>query len=121
MIFTKMGETKDVFFYEVEEDGFTLDDKRQPKKENDLPDVVTKWKKWSNGQNKKHFKDRKKKAFFVTVDEIREEKYELSVNRYREEDYEEPEFDPPKEILARLNKIESGICSDLKELEGMLN
>ena len=120
MIFTKSGETQDVFFYDVEADGFSLDDKRQPVKENDLPDVVTQWKKWDNGKGKKHFTDRNKKAFFVTADEIRNEKYDLSVNRYREESYEEPGYDEPSDILARLTTIEASIVSDLTELEEML-
>jgi type I restriction enzyme M protein len=120
MIFTKSGETKDVFFYDVEADGFSLDDKRQPVKENDLPDAVAQWKKWNNGKGKKYFKDRSKKAFFVTVDEIREAKYDLSLNRYKEIAYNEPEYDPPQEILTRLKAIESGIAADIKELEGML-
>lgn len=120
MIFTKSGETQDVFFYDVEADGFSLDDKRQPVKENDLPDAVAQWKKWDNGNGKKHFKDRSKKAFFVTADEIRAEKYDLSIGRYKEVPYEEPDYDKPTDILKRLTKIETSIASDLKELEGML-
>ena len=120
MIFTKMGETKDVFFYDVEADGLSLDDKRQPVKENDLPDAVAQWKNWENGKGKKDFKDRKKKAFFVTAEEIRGEKYDLSIGRYKEVPYEEPEFDKPKMILKRLGKFESSIGSELKELEGLL-
>ena len=120
MVFTKSGETQDVFFYDVEADGFSLDDKRQPVKENDLPDLVAQWRKWDGGNGKKHFKDRSKKAFFVPADEIREEKFDLSVNRYKEVIYEEPEYDEPKDILGRLSKIEADISADLKELEGML-
>lgn len=120
MIFTKSGETQDVFFYDVEADGFSLDDKRQPVKENDLPDVVVKWREWAGGKGKKKFKDRTKKAFFVPVDEIRAEKFDLSITRYREVAYEEPEYDPPIEILGRLSKLEKAIAADIKELEGML-
>jgi type I restriction enzyme M protein len=121
MIFTKSGETKDVFFYDVEADGFSLDDKRQPVKENDLPDAVTQWKKWDNGKGKKHFKDRSKKAFFVTADEIRAEKYDLAINRYKETAYDEPEYDTPMEILERLTQIEFSISGDIIELKGMLS
>ncbi|MCA9124850.1 MAG: SAM-dependent DNA methyltransferase, partial [Planctomycetales bacterium] len=120
MIFTKSGETQDVFFYDVEADGFSLDDKRQRVKENDLPDAVAQWKKWDNGNGKKHFKDRSKKAFFVTADEIRAEKYDLSIGRYKEVPYQEPDYDKPTDILKRLTKLETSIASDLKELEGML-
>ena len=120
MIFTKSGETQDVFFYDVEADGLSLDDKRLPVKFNDLPDVVAQWNKWDCGKGKKHFKDRRKKAFFVTADEIRRQKYDLSVNRYREESYDEPEYDDPRDILTRLTTIEASIASDLNELMGML-
>lgn len=120
MVFTKSGETQDVFFYDVEADGFSLDDKRQTVKENDLPDAIEQWKKWDDGKGKKHFKDRSKKAFFVTADEIRDEKYDLSISRYKEIAYEEPEYDEPGTILARLHQIERNIRDDLKQLEGML-
>lgn len=120
MIFTKSGETKDVFFYDVEADGLSLDDKRQPVQKNDIPDVVKQWKKWDAGKSKKKFEDRSKKAFFVSVDDIRSEKYDLSINRYKEIVYEEPEYDDPKDILDRLKGIEKEIARDLTELEGML-
>ncbi|MFN3152901.1 N-6 DNA methylase [Bremerella sp.] len=121
MIFTKAGETHDVFFYDIEADGFSLDDKRQPVKESDLPDVVEQWKKWDSGKGKKQFKDRSKKAFFVAADEIRSAKYDLSLSRYKEVAYEEPEYDSPGEILGRLREIEASISDDLVQLEGMLN
>lgn len=120
MIFTKAGETKDVFFYEIEADGLSLDDRRQPIRENDLPDAVAQWKNWGNGKGKKKFKDRKEKAFFVPVDEIRAEKFDLSINRYKEVTYVAPNYDKPSKILKRLKSIEDSISTDLKELEGML-
>ena len=120
MIFTKSGQTQDVFFYDVEADGLSLDDKRQPVKENDLPDVVEKWRKWDEGRNRKHFKDRSKKAFIVPADDIRAQKYDLSISRYKEVPYAEPNYDKPFQILSRLQGIEQDILSDLKTLEGML-
>jgi len=120
MVFTKSGETQDVFFYDVEADGFSLDDKRQPVKENDLPDVVAQWNIWDAGKGKKYFQDRSKKAFFVPADEIRDEKYDLSIGRYKQVPYEDPKYDSPGEILKRLTKLESSIAADLKELEGLL-
>lgn len=120
MIFTKAGQTQDVFFYDVEADGLSLDDKRQPVNENDLPDVVATWQEWDNGKGKKGFEDRSKKAFFVSSDEIRDEKYDLSIHRYKEVIYDPPDFDEPNEILGRLSEIEGEIAADLKELEGML-
>ena len=120
MIFTKDGQTDDVFFYDVEADGFSLDDKRNPVTENDLPDAVAQWQAWSDGKGRRKLKDRTKKAFFVPVAEIREEKYDLSINRYKEVVYEEPVFDPPKVIIKRLKKLEKEIAADIAELEGML-
>lgn len=79
LIFKKGSETKNVWYYNMEADGFSLDDKREPVEDNDIPDVLTKWQK----RNSKKDTDRKKKAFFVPVDEIRENGYDLSINRYK--------------------------------------
>ena len=116
LIFMKGSETKNVWYYDMEADGLSLDDKREPVEENDIPDVVERWKK----RNPKKDTDRKKKAFFVPVDEIRENGYDMSINRYKEIEYEEIEYDPPKTILKRLNNLEMDIQKDLNELEVML-
>jgi len=60
------------------------------------------------------------KSFFVPAQEIRDNKYDLSINRYKEIVYEEEEYDPPKEILARMKELEAEIMRDMDELEGML-
>ncbi len=116
LIFTKGGQTTDVWFYDVQADGFSLDDKRDPVTENDLPDVRARWAK----RNPKKDTDRKGKAFFVPKAEIAENKYDLSLNRYKEVVHEEVTYDLPKKILARLKKLEAEIASDLHELEAML-
>lgn len=120
LYFTKGGKTTDVFYYDVQNDGFSLDDKREKLEgPNDIDgknSVIERWMK----RNPKKDTDRTDKAFFVNVEEIRENKYDLSINRYKEVVYEEIEYDPPKEILKELNKIESEIQYDLKELEVML-
>jgi len=116
LIFTKGGETKDVWFYDVQADGFSLDDKRDPILENDLPDVVTRWRK----RNTKKHTDRKEKAFFVSKADIVEQKYDLSLSRYKEVVHEEVKYDSPKTILKRLKKLEAEIAKDLEELEAML-
>lgn len=151
LFFTKDGQTKDVWFYDVQADGFSLDDKRDPIEDNDLPDVVEKWREWklpsgiseptespapskrgraaaqAAAQKSKHlatrkqgFADRTAKAFFVPKQEIVDNAYDLSINRYKEIVHEEVKYDPPKKILARLTKLESDIAKDLKELEAML-
>ncbi|MDM8516828.1 N-6 DNA methylase, partial [Desulfobacterales bacterium HSG16] len=116
LVFTRGGKTKDVFYYDVENDGFSLDDKRNRIEENDLPDLIERWKK----RKPKKDTDRTDKAFFVSADEIRKNKYDLSINRYKEIVYEEEEYDPPKEILARMRELEKEIMADMDELEGML-
>jgi type I restriction enzyme M protein len=126
LVFTKGGRTDNVFFYDVQRDGFALDDTRKPASEqttplgpvekNDLPDVVERWRK----RDPKKDKDRKDKAFFVSANDIRKEKYDLSINRYKEAVYEEVEYEPPKTILKKLRAIEDEIREDLDELEGLL-
>jgi len=116
IVFTKSGRTDQVFYYDVQADGYSLDDKREKIEENDLPDLIKRWK----ARDPKKDTDRTSKAFFVPVQEIRDNKYDLSINRYKEIVYEEENYDPPKEILSRMKKLEAEIMKDMEELEGML-
>ncbi len=126
LLFTKGGRTDEVFFYDVQADGFSLDDKRQPVEANDLPDVLAQWKTYTGKDSPQRrggaegFEDRKARAFVVSAEEIAGNKYDLSINRYKEVVYEEEEYDPPKEILARMKELEKEIMKDMDELEGML-
>jgi len=116
LIFTKGGHTADVFFYDVQADGFSLDDKRLPVAENDLPDVRERWKQ----RNPKKDKDRTDNAFCVPKKEIVANKYDLSLNRYREITHDDVEYEDPKTMIARLKTLEEDITQDLQELEAML-
>ena len=116
MFFTKDGRTTDVWFYDVQADGLSLDDKRDPVAENDLPDVRQRWAK----RNPKKDTDRTAKSFFVSKKEIADNAYDLSINRYKEIVHEEIKYDTPKTILKRLKKMEAEVASDLEELEAML-
>lgn len=117
LVFTKGGRTDQVWFYDVDADGFSLDDKRTPQPDkNDLPDLVAQWRK----RNQKKRSDRTAKHFFARVAEIRDNKYDLSVNRYKVPAHDEVSYDPPKEVLKRLRGLEENILSDLRELEEML-
>jgi type I restriction enzyme M protein len=116
LVFTKGGRTDHVFFCDVQADGFSLDDKRNPVQENDLPAALTRWK----NRNPKENTDRTDKAFFVPASEIKASKYDLSINRYKETVHVEEKYDPPKEILARMKDLELDILKDIEELEGML-
>lgn len=116
LIFTKGGRTDDVFFYDVGADGLSLDDKREPVVENDLPGCLEAWK----NRNPQKDTDRTQKAFFVPAEEIREANYDLSLSRYKERVYEEEAYDPPEEILKRMKNLNDEIAKDLSDLEAML-
>jgi len=117
IIFVKGGVTEKVWFYDMESDGYTLDDKRDKiKGYGDLPDIVEQW----NKRRKRKKNDRKAKHFFVPSEEIIKNKYDLSINRYKEIVYEEEEYDPPKVILKSMKELEKEIMANMEELEGML-
>ncbi|MCX5880293.1 MAG: N-6 DNA methylase, partial [Deltaproteobacteria bacterium] len=117
IVFTKGGRTDNVFFYDVQGDGFSLDDKREPQPDkDDLPDMLTRWQQ----RDPEKDTERTRKHFFVTADQIRENKYDLSINRYKETVYQEERYDPPKEILERMWGLEKEIMADMEELRGML-
>jgi type I restriction enzyme M protein len=124
MIFTKGGETDQVWFYDLAADGYSLDDKRTPIQDNDLPDLIAQYEKYRKareaGKSTKAWSDKKQKAFLVDKAAIAEQKYDLSINRYKEVVYEEQSYAPPKEILKELKKLEQEIMQDLYELEAML-
>lgn len=128
LVFAKGGRTDNVFYYDVERDGRSLDDKRTelPEKDkdgrpnDDLPDVVEKWQQWNSGRGKKHFADRKARAFFVARGDIAAQNYDLSIGRYKEHVYEVTKHDAPKLILGRLKDLEKEIAAHVRKLEGML-
>lgn len=116
LVFTKGGRTDNVFFYDVEADGLSLDDKREPVADNDLPDCLARWRSRDPAKDT----NRKARAFFVPASEIRETGYDLSLNRYKESDYIEKVFEQPKDILERMKSLHGDIGRDLTELEDML-
>jgi type I restriction enzyme M protein len=127
LFFTKGGQTENVWFFDLQADGFSLDDKRTLLKgegSNDLPELLTQWRKYSqdvgDGRKLKKWQDRTKKAFIVPKADIAGNKYDLSINRYKEVVYEEEKFESPKVILKRLMDLEKEIQQELKELEKML-
>lgn len=124
LIFTNGGSTDKVWFYDVKADGYSLDDKRTPIKDNDLPDVVKQYKTYQqaviNNQSLAPWADKKQAAFLVDVADIKANKYDLSINRYKEVVYEEEVYQAPKVILKQLMQLEDEIQAELKELEGML-
>ncbi len=119
IVFTKTnsGGTDHVWFYDMQADGFSLDDKRTPQPDkSDLPDILSRWQDLEGEAQRK----RTEKSFLVPKAEIVSNEYDLSINRYKEVEYEAVEYDPPKVILERLAKLEEEIAEERKELEGML-
>jgi type I restriction enzyme M protein len=120
LFITKGSQTDHVWFYDVEADGFSLDDKRTAIKTNDLPDLVKQYKSRDKAIADTDKNDKSQKAFWVSKDEIKANKYDLSINRYKEVVYEQEEHAEPKDILGKLMTLENEILADLKALEGML-
>lgn len=118
LIFTKGGQTGEVLFYDVQADGFSLDDKRQPIDENDLSDVLSKFQK--RQMEKNEFSDRTAKNFIVSVADIRANKYDLSFKCYKKVIREATKYDSPQEIMKRMKRLEGEIQSELADLEKML-
>jgi type I restriction enzyme M protein len=113
LIFTKGGETNRVWFYDMQADGYTLDDKRNKIDASDLPDIVVQFK----ARNNQKENDREAKYFFVPKAEIIENEYDLSISKYKEEVYEEVVYERPKAIIVKLESIENGILSGIAELK----
>ena len=118
LIFTKTGHggTDDVWFYDMTADGFSLDDKRTEIKDNDIPDIISRFK------NLEAEKDRKRtdKSFMVSKKEIADNDYDLSINKYKEVEYVAVEYPPTSEIMANIREIEKRISKEMDELEKLL-
>src|SRR5699024_6177937 len=118
LIFTKTdaGGTDHVWFYDMKADGLSLDDKRTPVEENDIPDIIDRF------NNLEAEKDRKRtdQSFFVPVDELRENDYDLSVNQYKEVEYEEVEYDDPGGIINKIESLEAEITIGIKKLSTLI-
>lgn len=118
LIFTKTttGGTENVWFYDMTSDGFSLDDKRQPIQENDIPDIINRFK------NLELEKDRKRtdKSFLVAKEEIVNNDYDLSINKYKEIISEKIEYEKSQVILQQIIEIEDEFSKNLKDLKELL-
>jgi len=118
LVFTKTGHggTDDVWFYDMRADGFSLDDKRSPIADNDIPDIIVRFK------NREAEKDRKRtdQSFLVPKQEIVDNGYDLSINKYKETEYVPVEYPPTSEIMAELRELEKKIGTEMDELERLL-
>lgn len=113
---TGMGGTDNVWFYDMQADGFSLDDKRSEVKENDIPDIIA---RFHNLEGEKE-RARTEKSFFVQKQEIVDNGYDLSINKYKKVEYVAEEYPPTSEILASLKARQVEIDNGLVELERML-
>ena len=161
LIFTKTGHggTDKVWFYDMKADGFSLDDKRSETKENDIPDIIARFRSLSvtalagdaprqlpqrgsqgaeaelaspsgggapvrtSGAERVYdegSRARTEQSFFVPKDEIVQNDYDLSINKYKQTEYKPVEYPPTSEILANIKALEAKIGKELAELEEML-
>lgn len=123
LIFTKGGETNNVWFYEMQSDGWSLDDKRAPllksdgsRDYGDLHLILDSYKK----RNAKKESDRTCQHFFISKKEIEEKEYDLSLSKYKVEIYDELKYDEPKDILSKLRNNEQSIMSAIDELDSFI-
>lgn len=118
LIFTKTncGGTDKVWFYDMKADGFSLDDKRSPIAQNDIPDVVERFRHLS----KEALRTRKDQSFFVPVEEIQKNDYDLSINKYKEIERVKVEYESTSSLLSQLSQIEEKYAEGFASLAKML-
>ena len=118
LIFTKTGHggTDNVWFYDMKADGFSLDDKRSEVKENDIPDIIQRFRNLDGESDRK----RTDQSFFVPKQEIIDNNYDLSINKYKKVEYVPVEYPPTEEIMAELRELEKKIQIEMDTLEELL-
>lgn len=118
LVFTKTnsGGTDNVWFYDMKADGLSLDDKRSEIQENDIPDIIERFKNLDDEKNR----ERTEKSFMVSVEEIRKNDYDLSINKYKKTEYVAVEYPPTEEILDEIERLNAEIEKETKELRELL-
>ena len=118
LIFTKTGHggTDKVWFYDMKADGFSLDDKRSETKENDIPDIIERF----HHMDAENERERTQQSFFVPKQEIVDNEYDLSINKYKKTEYVPVEYPPTSEIMMELRTLEKQIAVEMDELEKLL-
>lgn len=117
LIFTKTnnGGTDKVWFYDMKADGFSLDDKRSPIAKNDIPDIIARFR-----NPEEETRERTDKSFYVPKQEIVDNDYDLSINKYKKTEYVAVEYPEPREIIAKIKALEEEIIKGIADLEEML-
>ncbi len=108
---TNAGGTDNVWFYDMKADGFSLDQKRNPVAENDIPDIINRY----NNLEAENKRSRLDQSFLVPVDEIRQNGYNLSLNKYREVKVDKVQYEPSESLLGKLDTYQEEITQALKE------
>lgn len=118
LVFTKTnaGGTDKVWFYDMKADGFSLDQKRNPVEENDIPDIVERFKNLKAEEKR----TRKDQSFIVSVEEIRNNDYDLSINKYKEVEKVKVEYEKPEVVLDRIDALQKEITKALSDFRKML-
>ncbi|MFS0820908.1 type I restriction-modification system subunit M [Bacillus sp. 1P02SD] len=115
---TNAGGTDKVWFYDMKSDGYSLDDKRNKLgNEGDIPDIINRFHNLENEMARK----KTEQSFLVDKEEIENNGYDLSINRYKEIEYEKVEYDKPEVIMARLDELAIDLGSKMEELRGLLD
>lgn len=105
-----------MWFYDMKADGFSLDDKRSPVADNDIPDITTRFRRLDAEADRQ----RTEQSFLVPKQEIVDNGYDLSINKYKKTEYKPVEYPPTSEIMAQIRELEQEIGAAMDELEGML-
>jgi len=113
---TNNGGTDQVWFYNMKSDGLSLDDKRTPLNNSDIPDIIQRF----HAREKEIKRKRTDQSFLVPLAEIQENEWDLSIKRYIKIVYEEVEYDPPKEIIKAIRELDKERGKVLLNLEKML-
>ena len=118
LVFTKTGAggTDKVWFYDMKADGFSLDDKRSPIQDNDIPDIIARFGNREGEEDRK----RTEQSFLVPKDEIVQNDYDLSINKYKQTEYKPVEYPPTIEIMTELRELEMKISEEMEKLEELL-
>lgn len=119
LIFTKTGNggTDDVWFYDMKADGYSLDDKRVAIEENDIPDIISRFRNLDGEKGR----ERTEKSFMVPKAEIAGNDYDLSINKYRKVVYEVEQLPSTRELLKELKELDKELRENLDILEKMLD
>ena len=118
LIFTKTGHggTDNVWFYDMQADGFSLDDKRTPVSENDIPDIIARFHNLAVEADR----ERTEKSFYVPKSEIAENGYDLSINKYKKTVYEAVEYRSTTEIMTELHELQMQFSEGMEKLNDLL-